>query len=204
MSLYADVIFPRLMDWVMDSPKFDEQRHEALAAARGSVLEIGFGTGLNLPHYPRDVTWLTVVDPAKLLPKKVTKRITSAYIPVEVVHISAERLPFEDGKFDCVVSTWTLCTIQDPISALKEIRRVLKPGGMYLFLEHGRSDDARVAKWQDRLNPIQRIIGCGCNLNRPIDQLIRDAELRLTRLDRYVMSKVPRLAGEMYKGAAVP
>lgn len=203
MGIYADVIFPRLMDWVMDSPKFDEQRHEALASARGSVLEIGFGTGLNLPHYPRDVKWLTVVDPAKMLPKKVTKRITSAYIPVEVVHVSAERLPFDDEKFDCAVSTWTLCTIPDPIAALKEIRRVLKPGSMFLFLEHGRSDDARVARWQDRLNPIQRVIGCGCNLNRPIDDLIRDAGLRLTRLDRYVMPDVPRIAGEMYRGCAM-
>jgi ubiquinone/menaquinone biosynthesis C-methylase UbiE len=202
MGIYADILFPRLMDWIMDSPKFHEQRTLALAGARGSVLEIGFGTGLNLPHYPRDVVWLTILDPAKFLPARVTQRIASAYIPVEVVHQSAERLPFDDATFDCVVSTWTLCTIPDPLAALREARRALKPGGLFLFLEHGRSDEPRVAIWQDRLNPIQRVIGCGCNLNRPIDRFVREAGLHLTRLDRFVMPDVPRLAGEMYRGCA--
>ena len=172
------------------------------ASACGSVLEIGFGTGLNLPHYPKTVTSLIVLDPADLLPAKVARRIASASMPVEVMHLAAELLPFEASRFDCVVSTFALCTIPDPVAALREVRRVLKPGGTYLFLEHGRSDDARVAKWQDCLNPIQRVIGCGCNLNRPIDALIRQAGLNLEQVERFQLSGVPRIVGELYRGRA--
>ncbi len=204
MGVYADHVFPYLMDWTIGTSRFREQREQALAQAWGSVLEIGFGTGLNLAHYPKRVTSLIVLDPATLRPKKVAQRIASASVPVEVVHLNAERLPFEDGRFDCVVSTWTLCTIPHAVAALREVRRVLKPGGTYLFLEHGRSDDARTAMWQDRFNPIQQVIGCGCNLNRPIDALIRQAGLQVARLDRYRMPGVPRIVGEMYRGGARP
>jgi ubiquinone/menaquinone biosynthesis C-methylase UbiE len=102
------------------------------------------------------------------------------------------------------VSTWTLCTVQDPVKALREIRRVLKGDGRFLFLEHGRSDDPRIAVWQDRLNPIQNIIGCGCNLNRRIDRLIEQSGLQVVRLDRFQMAQVPRIGGEMYRGQAIP
>lgn len=204
MGFYADHVFPHLMDWTLGTRRFQEQRELALASAQGHVLEIGFGTGLNLPHYPHAVTSLTALDPATLLPKKVARRISRGSLPVELVRLSAETLPFEDGRFDCAVSTWTLCTIPDPVAALREVRRVLKPGGKYLFLEHGRSDDARVAKWQDFFNPVQRVIGCGCNLNRPIDALVAQAGLRIEKLDRYAMPGVPRIAGEMYRGIAIP
>jgi ubiquinone/menaquinone biosynthesis C-methylase UbiE len=203
MGLYATYVFPRLMDWGMDSTRLQEQRELALESVHGTVLEIGFGTGLNLPHYPTSVTSLTALDPARLLPKKVARRIAAAAMPVTLVSCGAERLPFEDEQFDCVVSTWTLCTIPDAIAALREVRRVLKPGGRYVFLEHGRSRDPRVATWQDRLNPLQRIIGCGCNLNRPIDRLVELSGLRLDRLERYGMPGVPRLVGEMYRGQAI-
>ncbi|MGH7251233.1 MAG: class I SAM-dependent methyltransferase [Nitrospiraceae bacterium] len=192
------------MDWTLGTRRFQEQRDLALASAQGHVLEIGFGTGLNLPHYPRAVTSLTALDPATLLPKKVARRISRGSLPVELVRLSAETLPFEDGRFDRAVSTWTLCTIPDPVAALREVRRVLKPGGKYLFLEHGRSDDARVAKWQDFFNPVQRVIGCGCNLNRPIDALVVQAGLRIEKLDRYAMPGVPRIVAEMYRGIASP
>ena len=204
MGFYADHVFPHLMDWILGTRRFQEQRELALASAHGHVLEIGFGTGLNLPHYPHAVTSLTALDPATLLPKKVARRISRGSLPVELVRLSAETLPFEDGRFDCAVSTWTLCTIPEPVAALREVRRVLKPGGKYLFLEHGRSDDARVAKWQDSFNPVQRVIGCGCNLNRPIDALVAQAGLRIEKLDRYAMPGVPRIAGEMYRGVAIP
>lgn len=202
MGFYADRIFPYLMDWTMGRSRFHELRREVLASACGSVLEIGFGTGLNLPHYPKTVTSLIVLDPADLLPAKVARRIAVASMPVEVMHLAAELLPFEANRFDCVVSTFTLCTIPDPVAALREVRRVMKPEALFTFLEHGRSDDARVATWQDRLNPIQRVIGCGCNLNRPIDTLIRQAGLCVERLERFRIPGTPRIVGEMYRGGA--
>ena len=202
MGLYSRHIFPRLLDWVMSGEEFRRLRAGLLQDARGEVLEIGLGTGLNLPHYPNTVSGLHAVDPAPLLPERVTRRSASVSFPIEIQRISAETLPFGDRTFDCVVSTWTLCTIPDPVKALHEVRRVLKPTGKFLFLEHGRSDDEKIATWQDRLNPIQRVIGCGCNLNRRIDQLISQAGLAMTKLDRFQMERVPRLGGEMYRGIA--
>lgn len=202
MSLYADYLFPRLMDWAMRRPRLQQERRQALTPVYGRVLEIGFGTGLNLPHYPETVTWVTGIEPGTLLENRVAERSAAISVPVEVLRLKAEKLPFEARSFDSVVSTWTLCTIADPTAALREIRRVLKPGGRFVFLEHGRSDDPRVARWQDRLNPIQRRIACGCNLNRPIDRLIRESGLQIERLDRFVMEGVPRILGEMYRGTA--
>lgn len=192
------------MDWIMGGTGFQRLRSEALKSARGDVLEIGLGTGLNLPHYPAGVARLRAVDPAPLLPVRVAERRAAVAFPVEIIHLSAERLPYEDGIFDYVVSTWTLCTIPNPIEALQEVRRVLKPTGRLLFLEHGRSDDARTAAWQDRLNPLQNVIGCGCNLNRRIDRLISEAGLHILQLDRFVMEGVPRIGGELYRGIATP
>lgn len=202
MGLYSHYIFPRLMDWVMSGDEFQRCRALLLQDAQGEVLEIGLGTGLNLPHYPKTVSWLQAVDPVPLLPKRVAWRGKSASFPIHITRVSAETLPFDDRRFDCVVSTWTLCTIPDPVKALQEVGRVLKPTGRFLFLEHGRSENEKIAAWQDRLNPIQQIVGCGCNLNRRIDQLILQSGLRITKLDRFQMETVPRLGGEMYRGMA--
>ncbi|WP_455245289.1 class I SAM-dependent methyltransferase [Petrachloros mirabilis] len=204
MGLYSQHIFPCLMDWMMSGEEFQRLRAELLRNARGEVVEIGFGTGLNFAHYLPAITSLTVVDPAHLLPHKVADRAKSVSFPVQVQHATAESLPFPDRRFDTAVSTWTLCTIQEPVKAIREIRRILKTDGRFLFLEHGRSDDPRVAVWQDRLNPIQNIIGCGCNLNRRIDQLIDQGGLQLLQLDRFKMAQVPRIGGEMYCGQAIP
>lgn len=182
---------------------FHEQRRLALEPLIGHVLEIGFGTGLNLPFYPDRVTRLTVLDSERMLPKRVEKRIASARVPVEQFKLDASgRLPFEDDAFDGVVTTLTLCSIADVESALTEILRVLKPGGEYVFLEHGRSDDPRVAARQDFWNPIQKIIACGCNMNRPIDLLIRGAGLQVDKLERFLLPQTPRVLGEMYRGVA--
>ena len=202
MGLYSHHIFPRLMDWAMAGEEFRHLRIELLSGLHGEVLELGIGTGLNLPHYPKTITWLHAVDSANLLSKIVTKRSTSQSFPIRIQHVTAESLPYDDRAFDFVVSTWTLCTIPDPVKALREVRRVLKPDGVFLFLEHGRSQDAKVADWQDRLNPIQNIIGCGCNLNRKIDHMITQAGLKIMTLDRFQMQSVPRPGGAMYKGTA--
>lgn len=204
MGLYGRHIFPRLMDWFMSGEEFHRLRTELLHAARGNVLEIGFGTGLNLSHYPSHILRLSTVDPAVILPRKVRERIAAVSFPVETAHMTAETLPYPDRRFDTIVSTWTLCTIPNPAQALREVARVLKPDGIFLFLEHGRSDDRRIAAWQDRLNPIQNVVGCGCNLNRRIDRLIEQSGLTIMKLDRFQMRDVPRIGGTMYQGSAVP
>lgn len=200
--MYATYIFPRLMDWVLRGERFQTERRSLLASAHGVVLEIGFGTGLNLPHYPPTITALHTAEPATFLPDRVARRVASVPFPVHLHRLSAEGLPFAEGVFDCAVSTFTLCTIQNPCAALREIRRVLKPEGRFLFLEHGRSDDPSIARWQDRLNPLQQVVACGCNFNRRIDQLVEQAGLRLEQIDRYILPGVPRIGGEMYRGKA--
>ncbi len=202
MGWYREHIFPRLMEWVMGGEEFQKQRSLVLAQAYGTVLEIGFGTGLNLPHYPASLSSLHAIDPAHVLPRKVAERSAAVPFPLQIQRTSAEMLPYDDRSFDCVVSTWTLCTIPDPVKALRETRRVLRPDGVFLFLEHGRSEDEKIAAWQNRLNPVQNIIGCGCNLNRKIDQIIARAGLKIMTLDRFQMQGVPKVGGEMYRGSA--
>lgn len=203
MGIYSKYIFPRLLDWTLGNRIVQAERQRALASLSGHVLEVGFGTGLNLPHFPASVTKLTALEPERMLVKRVAKRIGEARMPVEQARLDASlRLPFDDESFDSIVTTFTLCTIKDVSAALKEIRRVLKRDGRYVFLEHGRSDDARTAKRQDRFNPIQNLIACGCNVNRPIDRLIKEAGFTIAELDRYLMPDTPRLFGEMYRGIA--
>lgn len=204
MKFYSEFLFPRLMDWVMSGKAFQRMRRDLLEAAYGEVLEIGYGTGLNLPHYPPRVSHLSMVDPASFLPHRLRQRAMHIRVPVHIAHLTAESLPFPQQRFDVVVSTWTLCTIPDAHRALQEVRRVLKPHGVFLFLEHGRSEHRATAAWQDRLNPLQNVLGCGCNLNRPIDHLIEQSGLRITHLDRFRMPHVPRIVGEMYQGHATP
>ncbi len=203
MGIYANYFFPRLLDWALGSPEANEQRQLTLAHAKGNVLEIGFGTGLNLRYYPAAVTKLTALDSENFRPELVQQRIGKARMPVEQVQLDAGgKLPFADASFATVVTTWTLCSIANVDAALLEMKRVLKPAGELLFCEHGRSDDAKTAAWQDRLNPLQKIIGCGCNMNRAMDRLITKAGFEITKLDRFVMPNAPRILGETYRGQA--
>lgn len=203
MGFYSNHIFPRLVEWSLGGGIVRDQRLATLAPLHGQVLEIGFGTGMNLPCYPPKVTGLTAIDTEAMLPDRVAGRIASAHVPVERLKLDAGgRLPFEDESFDGVVTTFTLCSITEVAAALAEIRRVLKPEGEYVFLEHGRSDDPRIARRQDRFNPITKLIGCGCNMNRPIDKLISAAGLRITRLDRFMRPDAPQILGALYRGIA--
>lgn len=205
MNIYTKYIFPRLLDWSLNNPQMGKYRQRALEPAAGETLEIGFGTGLNLPHYPAAVTRLTVIDSENMLTRLVERRIAQCAIPVTKMQLDAQgRLPFDDHSFDSVVTTLTLCSIQNTAPALAEIRRVLKPDGKFVFWEHGRSDDAQIAQRQDRFNPLQKIIGAGCNMNRKIDELITAGEFEITKLDRFLLPKTPRLLAEMYRGVAVP
>jgi len=200
-SFYEHRIFPRALEMMMKP--LGKLRSETLAQAEGDVLEIGFGTGLNLAHYPPAVKSLHALDPMTALPKIVNGRIARAPFRVERHALRADgALPFGDAQFDTVTFTWTLCTIPDPSAALLEIRRVLNPKGRILFIEHGRSDKPAIAKWQDRLNPIQRTVGCGCNLNRKMDSLIGGAGFKIERLDRFLAEGAPEVFGSMYRGAA--
>lgn len=203
-DLYARHLFPRLMEWAIGTEDQLDLRRETLGAASGRVLEVGFGTGLNLACYPREVESLTGGEAERPLEDRVRRRIAAAPFPVRRVRLDAARLPFRDLSFDTAVSTWTLCTIADPVRALREIHRVLTPDGRLLFMEHGRSDRPRVARWQDRLNPIERIVACGCNLNRRIDSLISEAGFEIRRLERFLLPKAPRVVGEVYRGRAAP
>ena len=203
MGFYERRIFPRLMDLGLRS--LGELRDSALERASGDVLEVGFGTGLNLPHYPDAVRSLVALDPLDALQDRVAARIAAVDFPVERAFLAAGgSLPFESARFDCVVTTWTLCSIAEALPALGEMRRVLKPGGRYLFLEHGRSREERVARWQSRLNPIQRVIGCGCTLDRQIDALVKQAGFEVGRLDPFVPDGSPRVWFTLYRGEATP
>ena len=203
MGLYSKYIFPRLLDWTLSQKEVQRQRAAALAPARGEVLEIGFGTGLNLPYYPEQVTRLTALDSERMLVDRVAQRIAESRVPVEQFRLDASRrLPFEDASFDSVVSTFTLCSIAELTPAFMEIRRVLRPEGLFIFLEHGRSDDPKVAKRQDFFNPLQKFIGQGCNMNRRIDRLIEEAGFEIETLYRFLMPESPRVLAEMYRGVA--
>lgn len=205
MGLYAKYIFPWLLDVTLGTPEFGRYRQRALAPARGQTLEIGFGTGLNLPHYPASVTKLTVLDAENMLRRRVAQRLAASPLPVTQMQLDAQgRLPFADASFDTVVTTLTLCSIANPTPALAEIRRVLKPDGQYLFFEHGRSDDPATAQKQDRFNPLQNIVGAGCHMNRAIDELIGQAGFQFVQLERFLMPKAPRMLAEMYQGIAQP
>jgi SAM-dependent methyltransferase len=202
MGIYGDKILPRLVDLVLRGAKFGELRARYLEGVSGEVFEVGFGSGLNLPHYPPEVTHLWALDPATVGRQIASRRLEDAPFPVELIGRTGEEIPLPTASVDAAVSTWTLCTIPDAAKALAEIRRVLRPRGGFRFIEHGRSPEPRVARWQDRLNPLQNRIAGGCNLNRKIDQLLLEAGFVLTRLDRFYLSG-PKIGTYMYAGTAV-
>jgi len=204
MGFYDEQILPRGINWVMGMQAYSVQRERALKDVRGTVLEIGFGSGLNLPLYPVDVDKVYAVDPAQLGRRLARQRIRRAPFAVEFVDLNPDHtLDFPDHAVDAVVTTWTLCTIPNVALALREFQRVLKPDGRYFFLEHGRDPDASVARWQDRWNPIQKWACGGCHVNRPIVSLITDAGFEIKVLDNFYMAG-PKLLTYHYRGRATP
>ena len=203
MSFYAQVIFPRLCDLVLNQPFIAKLRRTLLAHAQGDVLEIGFGTGLNLAFYPDHVRKISIVDPNVGMHRLAQRRIKRAGIEVHQHVISSEQLPFADGAFDCVVSTFTLCSIVHVDQALGELHRVLKFGGRFLFLEHGLSPEAAVQKWQRRLNWLEMMLADGCRLDRNIRELVVARSFSSVDVNQFYVDGIPRTHGYLYRGIAI-
>jgi ubiquinone/menaquinone biosynthesis C-methylase UbiE len=203
MGFYSRVIFPHLCDFLLGRPPVARHRRELLASASGHVLEIGFGTGLNLPHYPAQVHKITAIEPNSGMSHLARRRIRQARIPVEQCALRGEQLPFEADTFDCVVSTFTLCSIDEVERALDEVYRVLRPGGEFLFLEHGLSPDPGVRKWQRRLNWLEKRLADGCRLDRDIQQLVTSRPFSSIRLSTGYLEEAPRTHGYLYRGVAL-
>jgi SAM-dependent methyltransferase len=202
MSWYQDRVLPRIIDVAMRAPDYGPVRARVAGGLDGEVLEIGFGSGHNVPHYPTAVTRVLAVDPATAGRKLAARRVGQSPVPVEFAGLDAERLPATDGSIDHVLSTWTLCTVPDPGRALAEIVRVLRPGGSLHFAEHGLSPDRKVAGRQRRFNPVQKIVFGGCHLDRPIDQLILGSGLEVSKLDTYYLSG-PKVVAYTFEGVAI-
>ena len=203
MGFYEEQILPRGVNWTLCWPRFSKLRQQYLKDVGGKVLEVGFGSGLNLPHYTPRVTHLYGLDPSQLGRQLAKKRIRCAPFPVDFVDLQDGLFDLPDRVMDSVVSTWTLCTIPDPDLALKEIHRVLKPDGKFYFLEHGLSPDRGVARLQNLWNPIQKWCAGGCHVNREIDRLILDSGFKILGYKHFYMEG-PKILSYMYGGMASP
>lgn len=202
MGFYDRWILPTLLDRIMRQSEIERFRRGLIPEAEGRVLEIGVGSGLNLPLYTGAVTALVGLDPSDRLLAMARRRAEGSAVPVELVQGSATAIPLDDASVDMLVMTWTLCSIPDPVAALGEMRRVLRPGGALLFVEHGLSPQDGVARWQHRLTPLWRRIGGGCHLNRKVDDLLRLAGFEIAQLaNEYAVG--PRPMTYMYQGRAI-
>lgn len=203
MGLYSRFIFPWLCDKTLGQPFVVRHRQELLNAAAGDILEIGFGTGLNLPHYAGQVRRITAVDPNPGMHRRAERRIAASQVAVEEHVGRTEQLPFGDATFDCVVSTFTLCSVENERRAMSEVYRVLRPRGRFLFLEHGLSPDPNVQRWQRRLNWLQRTFGDNCHLDRQINAIIAEQRFEKIETSEFYLEQTPRTHGYVYRGAAM-
>lgn len=203
MGFYSERILPNLIDCSCTAKPIQKLRRAIVPEAEGVVLEVGFGSAVNLPFYDADkVSHVIGVEPSGGMRKKANRAMTRQAIPVELVDAAGEALPLEDNSVDTVLLTFTLCSIADYEAALAEMRRMLKPQGRLVFLEHGRAPDRDVFKWQRRIEPVWKRIGGGCHLTRPMDRLIEEAGFRIDRLDAGYVPKTPKFAGYVYRGVA--
>lgn len=199
MSFYRERVCPCLTHLAMSASSLRSYRETIARQASGRVLEIGIGSGANLGFYGRSVESLVGIDPSEGMLRRAAGVETK--FPVRLLRSAGEALPLDSGSFDCVVSTWTLCSVSDPNLVLREISRVLKPGGHFLYVEHGRAPDESVAQWQDRLNPAWRRVAGGCNINRLVSKIVAGSSLRvLSQTNAYAPG--PRLFAFFYQGNA--
>ena len=203
MGFYRERVFPRIMNAAMNTKAERAIRPRVCAPLAGEVLEIGFGSGLNLPHLPPAVTLVRAVEPLDRAFELSAERRQASPVRVERSGVDGQTLPLEDASADAALSTWTLCSIPDAVAAIREVRRVLRPGGVLHFVEHGRAPDPSVRRWQDRFDPLQQRVACGCHLNRDIPALIAAGGMRVERLDTYYVEGNPKVLGATYEGAAV-
>ncbi|WP_291841670.1 class I SAM-dependent methyltransferase [Maricaulis sp.] len=203
MGFYSERILPNLIACACGTRPILKQRRLMVPEARGRVLEVGMGSGTNLPFYdPQSVTGIVGVEPSAGMRTKARRAIAGQAIPVELIDAPGEALPVEDRSIDTVLLTFTLCTIPDFQLALSEMRRVLKPEGRLVFVEHGLARDAGIARWQHRIEPVWKAIGGGCHLTRPMDKLIAEAGFRIDRLEADYLPGTPKFSGYVYKGLA--
>ena len=203
MGFYGKYVLPTLTDLAMRNAAARTERARFVPQATGVVLEIGVGSGLNIPIYGSGVRKLYALDPSAELLRMARPRAERAPFPVELLEHPAEAIPLGNASVDTVVTTWTLCTIPDALAALREMRRVLRPDGRLIFIEHGRSTDPGVLRWQDRLTPLWRMVTGGCHLNRPIDELLAQGGFQVSEIERGYGAG-PRIGAYLYRGIARP
>jgi ubiquinone/menaquinone biosynthesis C-methylase UbiE len=203
MGLYGDRILPRILNRTCGSATLEPLRRKVCRGLAGDVIELGFGSGHNIPFYPPAVTRVAAVEPADISWKLAGERLKATDVPVQRSGLDGQSLPFEDDSYDAALSTWTLCTVPDPAAALAELRRVLKPGGTLHFLEHGLAPDEGVRRWQRRLNPVQKMMTGGCQLTRPIVELLTVAGFMITNIDVFYEEGAAKITGADSLGTAV-
>ena len=202
MGLYGEHVLPRIINVGCAMKVTEPLRRRVCERLAGDVFEIGFGSGLNVPFYPESVAQVAAVEPADLGWKLAGKRLGETKVPVQRSGLDGQSLPFADDSYDAALSTWTLCTIPDVAAALREVRRVLKPGGTLHFVEHGLAPDERVRRWQRRLEPMQKRMFGGCHLTRPVVELLTTAGFTITELDVFYEDGSPKFLGADSLGIA--
>jgi ubiquinone/menaquinone biosynthesis C-methylase UbiE len=202
MGLYAEHVLPRMIDALCKTQAAEPQRRRVCEGLAGEVVEIGFGSGLNVPFYPPAVTRVAAVEPSGTGWKLARERLEATTIPIERAGLDGQSLPFADDSFDAALSTWTMCSIPDVRAALGELRRVLRPGGTLHFVEHGLAPDEEVRRWQRRLEPVQKRLFGGCHLTRRVPDLVIEAGFAITALDTYYEEGSPRVLGAHARGVA--
>jgi SAM-dependent methyltransferase len=203
MGIYGEQILPRIINVACGLKAVAPLRQRVCERLEGDVVEIGFGSGLNVPFYPRAVSRVAAIEPADVGWKLAEKRLRETSVPVQRSGLDGQSLPFPDDSFDAALSTWTMCTIPDIAAALSELRRVLKPGATLHFVEHGLAPDERVRRWQHRLEPVQKRLFGGCHLTRPIPDLLAGAGFTIADLDVFYEDGAPKFLGADSLGMAV-